>query len=46
LFCVDGLDGRSQTARRFRDQLETHSETSLETVHGLRSGVLDTRTNE
>ena len=29
-----------------REQLETHSETSLETVHGLRSGVLDTRTNE
>ena len=23
LFCVDGLDGRSQTARRFRDLVET-----------------------
>lgn len=23
LFCVDGLDGRSQTARRFRDIVET-----------------------
>src|ERR1700730_10136153 len=23
LFCVDGLDGRSQTARRFRDHVET-----------------------
>jgi hypothetical protein len=22
LFCVDGLDGRSQTARRFRDLVE------------------------
>jgi hypothetical protein len=25
LFCVDGLDGRSQTARRFRDLVETFS---------------------